>query len=251
MLKLMKYEFIHSYRTFLMSFAAFLIGCIIMPYVMDGFLSKLPFISVIFGLGFAVLLMGITIALFVSIFMNFNRSVFERPGYLTLTLPVSTTELIVAKVLTAVIWLIIAGIVLIAGFILMMIVTSFKMEALTVSSLMSAVTEIAGSFMNYMVHYPLDFLGNVVFVLGNLFITVGSIYFALTLAHSKWVRKHQMVFAIIGYLVLNLIIGWIALTVFGDYISSHTMFYGFYYIVFGLLLSGLTVYLIDHHIEIE
>ena len=80
MLKLMKYEFIHSYRTFLMSFAAFLIGCIIMPYVMDGFLSKLPFISVIFGLGFAVLLMGIATVSYTHLPVKVESSSHKSPS---------------------------------------------------------------------------------------------------------------------------------------------------------------------------
>ena len=82
---------------------------------MDGFLTSIPIVSVVFGLGFSFLIIGILFALFISIFVNYDRSMFKRPGYLTLTLPVSTTELILSKVLTTMIWLIIAMFVMVVG----------------------------------------------------------------------------------------------------------------------------------------
>ena len=48
MLKLMKYEFIHSMRTFFIAFVVFLAGCILLPFFMDGFLTSLPIVSVVF-----------------------------------------------------------------------------------------------------------------------------------------------------------------------------------------------------------
>ena len=81
MLKLMKYEFIHSMRTFFIAFVVFLAGCILLPFFMDGFLTSLPIVSVVFGLGFSFLIIGILFALFISIFVNYDRSMFKRPGY--------------------------------------------------------------------------------------------------------------------------------------------------------------------------
>ena len=59
---------------------------------------------------------------------------FKRPGYLTLTLPVSTTELILSKVLTTMIWLIIAMFVMVLGFSMMAVVVSVRENAFNLSS---------------------------------------------------------------------------------------------------------------------
>ena len=140
MLKLMKYEFIHSMRTFFIAFVVFLAGCILLPFFMDGFLTSLPIVSVVFGLGFSFLIIGILFALFISIFVNYDRSMFKRPGYLTLTLPVSTTELILSKVLTTMIWLIIAMFVMVLGFSMMAVVVSVRENAFNLSRIFNTLS---------------------------------------------------------------------------------------------------------------
>lgn len=249
MLKLMKYEFVHSYRTFLISFVAFLAGCVMLPFVMDGFLSQIPAVSVIFGLGFSFLIIGIILALIISIFINYDRSMFKRPGYLTLTLPVTTTELILSKVLTTIIWLILAMLVLFGGCLLMMLVIAVKEGFFDFPEFIKNMRSLFNQFIDYMMNEPVDLFGNILFGLGDLLIVVSGIYFTLTIVHTKWFRKHQVVLGIIFYIVLNLVIGWITSLLFGNH--GTIIMYAFYYLVVGSLLTLATIYAIDHYIEIE
>ena len=92
MLKLLKYEIIQSYRQYLLTFAIFLIMCTLTPWMPD-------FISGILLTLLIIAFMGISIAINVNVILNFNRSMYKRPGYLTLTLPVSTNKLVAAKYL--------------------------------------------------------------------------------------------------------------------------------------------------------
>lgn len=260
MLKLMKYEFIHSMRTFFIAFVVFLAGCILLPFFMDGFLTSLPIVSVVFGLGFSFLIIGILFALFISIFVNYDRSMFKRPGYLTLTLPVSTTELILSKVLTTMIWLIIAMFVMVLGFSMMAVVVSVRENAFNLSSFFEFFRMFFESFVEYLTHYPIEFLNNVIMVFAELLILVGGIFFSLTIVRTKRFRKHQLIFGVIIYFAINFFIGWLSGVLFGDststFMSAGTdivtlITSNLYYILFGVLFTIGTIYIIDHHIEIE
>ena len=92
MLKLLKYEIVQSYRQYFLTFAIFLILCIMTPWVPD-------FINGILASLLVFAFIGISIAINVNVILNFNRSMYKRPGYLTLTLPVSTNKLLAVKYL--------------------------------------------------------------------------------------------------------------------------------------------------------
>lgn len=261
MLKLMKYEFIHSYRTFLISFMTFIGACLLMPFVMNGILSDMPIISILFALGFSVLIVGIIITLFISIVINYDRSMFKRPAYLTLTLPVSTTELIVAKVLTSILWLIIATFVFFIGTYLMGLMSAFLNESLSISSIIDGMKMFGKMFWEYLSTQPFNFLANIIHVIGQLLMLVTGIYMTMTVVHTKWFRNHRLIYGLIIYLVMNLFIGWLSLQLFtqqavqfGTNIGvANNIIFGqaAYDIVIGILLSIGTIYLIDSHIEID
>ena len=110
MLKLLKYELLGSYRQFCVTFLIFLIGCFVLPYLPlpQAIMSMLLSIVV-------VAVLGIIISIYVNIILYFKKSMFSRAGYLTLTLPTSTQELILVKLLGAMIWSIVAGVILVVG----------------------------------------------------------------------------------------------------------------------------------------
>ena len=261
MLKLMKYEFIHSYRTFFISFITFLGACILMPFIMNGILSDIPILSILLALGFSVLIMGIIIALFVSIVINYDRSMFKRPAYLTLTLPVSTTELIIAKVLTTILWLIIAVFVFIIGTYFMGLVSAFLNDSLSMSSIIDGIRIFGKMFWEYLSTQPLNLLANILYVIGELLMLVGGIYVTMTIVHTKWFRKHRLIYGLIIYIVLNFIIEYFSFTFFPQQslqfggniggITNLIFAQALFFIIVGILLAIGTIYLIDSHLEIE
>lgn len=112
MLKLLKYEIVQSYRQYLLTFAIFLILCIMTPWLPD-------FISGILASLLVFAFIGISIAINVNVILNFNRSMYKRPGYLTLTLPVSTNKLLAVKYLGSLIWVFIGYLVLAIGVVIL------------------------------------------------------------------------------------------------------------------------------------
>lgn len=255
MLKLMKYEFIHSVRTFMIAFAIFLGVCFIVPFFIGTSLfneEMMAIFPILLSIGFTVLVIGICIALFVSIFTNYYRSMFQKPAYLTMTLPVSSLQLIVSKLIMSIVWLIIGGIVLMSGFIMMMVLTL----VLEGNADFSHFWDGFGSFVSHLVEGlisdPMHVVEMILMVVSSLIYIVITIYFSLTITHTKWLRKHRLLFGLIFYFVFNSIIDYVMNSIFGVmYMNVAPLKPSLVFILIDILLVLGTVYILDNHIEIE
>lgn len=78
-------------------------------------------IPVILSLIFGLLIAGSLIATLLIIIRRFYLSLFGREGYLTLTLPVSTHQLLLSKLLTAFLWSVFNALVLLISIVLLLI----------------------------------------------------------------------------------------------------------------------------------
>lgn len=253
MLKLMKYELKHSMRSFFVSFLVFWFICLLFPIVTEGLLAHIPWVMIVMSLAFIVLLIGITVALFVSIFTNYYRSMFKRPAYLTLTLPVASWQLVLSKALVSMIWLVVGVFVLLIGFALIGIVVSIQNHALSIDNFMLVIERFWSGFAEYTTLYPLVFVNDLIFVIAKLFLMVVTIYFSLTIVHTKYCRSHQLVMGIIVYIAISFLIGVcrIDTVVAESVISAYTPLGTVITLLWGVALIGGTVYIIDHHLEVE
>lgn len=254
MLKLMKYEFIHSMRSFFISFCVFWGACILLPFFSEGLIPDIPVLTFFVAFGFTVLVMGITIALFVSIFSNYYQSMFKRPGYLTLTLPVSSTKLIISKLIVSFLWLVIGGIVLLFGVLLTGIVSAFLQNNLSVIELLQGIPYVFKSFLKAISYDIPGFLYNLILLIVQVYFLIISIYFSLTIAHTKLCRHHRLLVGICIWIVLEVLVSWLqmGLAVIGiTSDGSGIIIFNLITVFIGLALTMLTIYMIDHQIEIE
>ena len=242
MLKLLKYEIIQSYRQYLLTFAIFLIMCILIPWMPD-------FISGILLTLLIIAFKGNSIAVNVNVILNFNRSMYKRPGYLTLTLPVSTNKLIAAKYLGSLIWVFVSYLVLLLGFmILIFLVGDISFTELLRSG--NVVIEIMGENIGDFVLYLINFFAGISAM-------ILSFFFVITLTKTKYIPKYKTVLGIVIYVLGFIIIANIfTLSPISNFISSLTsrqniIFEIIIIGIFAVILYFLTVYLIDHKIEVE
>jgi hypothetical protein len=70
---------------------------------------------------FGILVAGAWIATFFIIIRHFYKNVFGREGYLTLTLPVSSHQIILSKLLASFIWVVFNSVILIIGIVLVIL----------------------------------------------------------------------------------------------------------------------------------
>ena len=217
MLKLMKYEFIHSMRSFLISFCVFWGACLLLPLFTEEIIPDIPLLSFMVAFGFTVLVMGISLALIISIFTHYYHSMFKRPAYLTLTLPVSSLQLISSKLIVSFIWLILGGIALFFGIFLMGIMISLLTHEVAM---------------------------------------IITIYFSLTVVHTKICRHHRVVLGIVIWIFLGIFINWARVFVVGyNTLASDSIGimigYNLFNLIYSFVLTFVTVYILDHYIEIE
>lgn len=242
MLKLLKYEIIQSYRQYLLTFAIFLILCALTPLLPEfigGVLMTLLMIAFI----------GISIVINVNVILNFNRSMYKRPGYLTLTLPVSTNKLLMAKYLGSLIWVLIGYLVLLLGMMLLV----FLIGDISLGDLLEGgdiilklMSENLGDFMLQLINY-----------LTGISAMILSFFFTITLTKTKYIPKYKTVLGIaIYFLGIVLIANILAFSPINNFISNLTYNQSIIFDIvtngiFALVLYFLTGYLIEHKIEVE
>lgn len=242
MLKLLKYELIGSYRQYFLTFVLYLLLCLMTPFLPD-FISN-------FTMGLImVAVFGISISIFVNIVLYFNNSMYKKGGYLTLTLPVSTKSLVLSKWLGAMIWSVLAGIILLIGLsgLLILAVNVPLSDLLTVSA-----DFVKSLFDNISVLLKGIFHGFLSLSSGIL-----SLYFTVTFVHTKFVRKYKTVVGIVGYIIAAFLFGILLeqITMQSIFVNLSTNQLFWISCLFEGLLCAVfyfgSVYLIDHYIEIE
>lgn len=253
MLKLIKYEMIHSYRSFAIIFGVFLLACVLVPF--------LPYdISIIGATLIMFAFFGISIAVFVTIIRNYNTSMFKKPGYLTLTLPVSTHELVISKVFSALIWLFITSVILFLGLIIL-VMAIMVVEGYQVN-LFEIINEIFKNFdkIDFASLFALLFqliVQSIVTILG---------FFALTtILQTKYTRNHKTALGFIIFVLYAFVTA-----IIGDMFSLNNgeffISYGYSYNVQSISINWMsilyscieiaffyiiTIFVINKKIEIE
>ena len=123
MLKLMKFEFKQNTLSYLGLFLIFLSLAFVVPVVHRQ--MDMDLISVLLQTLFIVLAVVIVVGVFVNSGRTYLNSMFKRPGYLTMTLPVTTHQLILAKVIPSMFWMIVGLVVVVLG-VFIFVFTSFR-----------------------------------------------------------------------------------------------------------------------------
>lgn len=188
--KLLKHEFKASGR--------------IIPVIYLGLLA-------IFSMGFAakqlnipflkttasifLLLGGIAaiIVTYVVIVMRYYKSLFGNEGYLTLTLPVKKSSILISKVIVAFIWLALSTIFMLLSFVGFFYILDIRdiwellLEILT-PELKNLIVFMIVSFAIQMVLF------------------IAEVYFAITVANTRYFIKSNILFAVIAYFVTSFVI---------------------------------------------
>ena len=161
------------------------------PYYLLGFLI------LVFG-GLSVTLWIATIFLIVR---RFKGSVYDRQGYLTLTLPVSEHQIINAKLLGALIWSIISYIVFILSIIIIFSLTPVVKD-------LQLLYRFISPYLGYGWLYALSLLvGSITWIL--------SIYLCISI--GQLFNEYRTAMGILAYIVINIVIGYISIFFRMDY----------------------------------
>ena len=206
---LVRYEFKNVNKWYLALYGAVLFLSVLIG-IQTQSLIKLPeknlsvllfFLSTVFG-GLMVTLVISTIFLIIK---RFKGSVYDRQGYLTLTLPVSEHHIITAKLVGAFIWSILSSTVLaLSAFI---IVTITVPEWISNSELIPLV----GTFLPQLSLMGVSFLLNTI---------SGILCIYLAISIGQLFNEYRTALAIVAYIGIQIVIGFVEV-----FFNTSTNFY--------------------------
>lgn len=184
---------------------------------------------VFLGLVFGGLLLTLSISTLILIIRRFKGSVYDRQGYLTLTLPLSEHQIILAKLLGAFIWSLISS----AVFFLSIYIIFATIDPNMVDSY----------FFDYLfVHY----IENFWLTLISFFISTvaGILCIYLSISIGQLFNEYRTALAVLAYIVIHIVLGFVDMfspslnysmmmsaEIFKDLILSAAFYLGTYYIL--------------------
>ncbi|WP_269798018.1 hypothetical protein [Streptococcus sp. SM5] len=179
---------------------------------------------------FGGLIITMSISTLILIIRRFKGSVYERQGYLTLTLPVSEHQIILAKLLGAFLWSLLSTVVFILSIYIFLV---------TVDPQIIDVYVIRYFFGNY-----LDSIG--LSLISYIFSTVaGILCIYLSISIGQLFNEYRTALAVVAYIVIQTVLGFINLNlridfdynwmisfeIIKDLILSLVFYLGTYYIL--------------------
>ena len=232
---LVRYEFKNVNKWFLTLYAAVLSLSIIIgiqgsslssTYYQDKGVVMLVFLSLVFG----GLVITLSISTLILIIQRFKGSVYDRRGYLTLTLPVSEHQILSAKLLGAFVWSLASTVVFL--FSLYIIISMIKPDAFL------------SSFAEYMLkNYTDDFWLALISYIFNTLASILCIYLSISI--GQLFNEYRTALAVVAYIAIQIVLGFITLNlridfdynwvlsfeIFKDLILSVGFYLGTYYIL--------------------
>ena len=192
----------------------------------DQQMIMLVFLALVFG----GLIITLSISTLILIIRRFKGSVYDRQGYLTLTLPVSEHQIILAKLLGAFIWSLASSLVFILSIYIILVLTGANF--LDIFSLEYLFKFYMDSFWLSVISYILSTISGILCI--YLAISIGQLF-----------NEYRTALAVLAYIVIQTILGFVGLNlrididynwmisfeIVKDLILSVAFYLGTYYIL--------------------
>ena len=198
---LVRYEFKNVNKWYLALYAAVLVLSILIGmqghyYNYISFKDSQPFLFIFLALVFGGLIITLAISTLFLIIKRFKGSVYDRQGYLTLTLPVSEHHIITAKLIGAFIWSLISTAVLLLC--IYIILLSTNSNEVQLSTLLSFVGEHFTGFSLTVLSFLLNTISGILCI--YLAISIGQLF-----------NEYRTALAVAAYIGIQIVIGFIEL----------------------------------------
>ena len=189
--KLIKHEIKNSARYVM---AIYFAAAAVCAFMLLGMLAKVMWVTVVGSMLLYTVGIAAVIMTLVSVIKNFYDSLYGRQGYLTFTLPVKCSSILISKVLVSFFWIILSFLLLVLIFVLIFENAKAQtgeslggvVEALEVSGILEMLPS-----LNMIIRFA-SVLGSV--ALMYILTFVGFVYFSVTLANTRSLQKHPKLF---------------------------------------------------------
>lgn len=181
--KLIRYDFRSTWREFAAIYLAILLGVTVFPFiaknvsnnVINGFMGLIAF--------------AIVVATFVvtigSLFKIFNKNIYSAEGYLTMTLPVTETQIVASKLIVSTAWIVLTGAVATLGMFLFVSVMSPEVVPQMLEALGQVLAALDGRSV-------FAILLLILFLVALVLQEVAKLFLACAIAHLKQLNRFRI-----------------------------------------------------------
>ena len=239
---LVRYEFKNVNKWYLALYGAVLalsalIGIQAKTYNNLPIKESQPILLIFLALVFGGLMITLGISTLILIIRRFKGSVYDRQGYLTLTLPVSEHQIILAKLLGAFIWSLISSAVLVLSiYIILVIIEPNSVDFLAFKDL----------FQQYLDSISLSLIS---FILSTV-ASILCIYLAISI--GQLFNEYRTALAVLAYIVIQIVLGFVGLNLRID--TNFNMMLTFEIFTDLILIAGFylgTYYILKNKVNLQ
>lgn len=192
--KLIKYDIRSTWRDFAGVYLSILLGVLIVPQLFNHFSSEV--VNVLAGFIMAAIVISTIVIMIVTLFKIFNTNVFSKEGYLTMTLPVNSRQIVTSKLLVSTMWIILTGIMAVIGIFIFVL----NMNAV-------AMPEMAAAFKEFMTMFDTSGLWAIILMaiamIASAVKEISKLFLACSIAHLKQFGKFRVAVGILSYFILS------------------------------------------------
>ena len=239
---LVRYEFKNVNKWYLALYGAVLalsalIGIQARTYNNLPIKESQPILLIFLALVFGGLMITLGISTLILIIRRFKGSVYDRQGYLTLTLPVSEHQIILAKLLGAFIWSLISSAVLVLSiYIILVIIEPNSVNFLAFKDLFQQYLDSIGL---YLISFILSTISGILCI--YLAISIGQLF-----------NEYRTALAVLAYIVIQIVLGFVGLNLRID--TNFNMMLTFEIFTDLILIAGFylgTYYILKNKVNLQ
>ena len=192
--KLIKYDIKSTWRDFTGIYLSILLGVIILPFIFNNINNN--FIVVTGGfIAFGIIIAVIVITI-ISLFKIFNTNIYSKEGYLTLTLPVTSRQILTSKLIVSTMWIVSTMLVSVIGLLIFALLIAPLPFMDIINEIKLTITQLAG-------------LGGATIILLILAMIVSTVkevaklFLACSIAHLKQFNKFRVPVGVLSYFAFS------------------------------------------------
>lgn len=197
---LLKLDFRSTWRDFAGIYLAILLGVTVLPLIFQK--GENQIINMTAGFAAFAIVIAVIVVMITNLFRIFNTNVFSKQGYLTMTLPVTSWQVVLSKLMISSMWILLTGIVSILGIIIMItILQPFNMPDFGL-----IYREIMANLNGKNV---LGFILLLISLLLSAVKEVSKLFLACSIAHLKRLDRFRVPAGILSYFLFS----WVEATI--------------------------------------
>ena len=190
--KLIKHDIRSTWRDFAGIYLTILLGMIFLPLLLN-FVNR-AITNIIAGFLVMGIMVSTIVIMIIMLFKIFNTNIFSNEGYLTMTLPVRGSELVVSKLVVSTMWIVLTGIVSVLGILIFL-------------RIISPMTDILPVLMKVLYYFEAkEYLAIILIfiaVVAEILNEVAKLFLACSVANLKLLGRFRIPLGILSFFALS------------------------------------------------